>query len=102
MIRRPPRSTLFPYTPLFRSQVAAGVAVGPVILGHAARRGPAEQRRVVGAVDRHADQLAVGAVRGDRESTRLNSSHQIISLALLLFKEKAVSPVARRIERGGA
>src|SRR5690348_18002960 len=70
MIRRPPRSTLFPYTTLFRSP--AGGLVAPVLLGP--RR--LEQRR--GAL----------VVLGDRKSTRLNSSHPSISYAVFCLKKK--------------
>src|SRR5258708_12570050 len=86
MIRRPPRSTLFPYTTLFRSA------------GHSVRRGPRPRFGQVGRSD--------DAVRGvrprrrtafpserehrrrDRKSTRLNSSHQIISYAVFSLKKK--------------
>src|SRR5256885_13061497 len=70
MIRRPPRSTLFPYTTLFRSDM------------HATDRG---------------DSLALGKIRypdiqagveGDRKSTRLNSSHLVISYAVFCLKKK--------------
>src|SRR5256885_3142245 len=67
MIRRPPRSTLFPYTTLFRS-----------------RR---QRQRGGGGVrpDRHQGQLHLGA---DRKSTRLNSSHLVISYAVFCLKKK--------------
>src|SRR3989454_8771425 len=72
MIRRPPRSTLFPYTTLFRSQESA---VG-------ARGGGAEAvTRVV--VGEHQRRRA-----GDRKSTRLNSSHLVISYAVFCLKKK--------------
>src|SRR5438034_2187483 len=66
MIRRPPRSTLFPYTTLFRSLGGEG-AVG-------ARHAVVEQHHVV------LDQ--------DRKSTRLNSSHTVISYAVFCLKKK--------------
>src|SRR5258708_19934509 len=69
MIRRPPRSTLFPYTTLFRSWSA--VQQSP------RRRDAAGLALVV-----------VSAVSLDRKSTRLNSSHQIISYAVFCFKKK--------------
>src|SRR2546422_5461759 len=72
MIRRPPRSTLFPYTTLFRS--------GPV--GVAARTGPADPCRMAAA-------HRAGLVdRADRKSTRLNSSHGYISYAVFCLKKK--------------
>src|SRR5437762_10501370 len=73
MIRRPPRSTLFPYTTLFRS------------------RGADECRRPVGAVPAHHrarhEAVARHAER-DRKSTRLNSSHRCISYAVFCLKKK--------------
>src|SRR2546426_1954928 len=72
MIRRPPRSTLFPYTTLFRSAPD----------GEAVYRG----RQVVVADD-GADPRAA-APRGDRKSTRLNSSHLVISYAVFCLKKK--------------
>src|SRR5256885_8951739 len=70
MIRRPPRSTLFPYTTLFRS------------LGmHVARIGD----HIPGAVG---PRLEVHDARVDRKSTRLNSSHLVISYAVFCLKKK--------------
>src|SRR5256885_6468554 len=66
MIRRPPRSTLFPYTTLFRS------APGPWLDRFAGRRCPC-------------------AGQGDRKSTRLNSSHLVISYAVFCLKKKKKS-----------
>src|SRR5256885_12875181 len=80
MIRRPPRSTLFPYTTLFRSMllsvdhVAAGLRMLP--MGEAIADGP----------DASADTLA--GVDEDRKSTRLNSSHLVISYAVFCLKKK--------------
>src|SRR5947208_9589672 len=88
MSRRPPRSTLFPYTTLFRSQ--------------AARRERAADQRHLDPLVREADfparlgddpglqQIAVcrHVARPDRKSTRLNSSHQIISYAVFCLKKK--------------
>src|SRR2546426_4780547 len=86
MIRRPPRSTLFPYTTLFRSRVARALcgrrdaARG----GHGVRR---EWSRGIEA--RRHRHLAAGDVRGaDRKSTRLNSSHLVISYAVFCLKKK--------------
>src|SRR2546430_4292223 len=76
MIRRPPRSTLFPYTTLFRSLRVAGGGV-PRVRETAARGGA--QPRGRGLVD--LDNL-------DRKSTRLNSSHSQISYAVFCLKKK--------------
>src|SRR5256885_12629852 len=85
MIRRPPRSTLFPYTTLFRS-VLREREVGPQ---HHER-----EHQVAGVVKmiRH-DDLVEGPTAaeprdGDRKSTRLNSSHLVISYAVFCLKKK--------------
>src|SRR3712207_7973344 len=92
MIRRPPRSTLFPYTTLFRSRVAR-VAAGPRRRGAAAGRpgdgllAPAARRRARGARHpRHGHHRDL--LRPDRKSTRLNSSHANISYAVFCLKKK--------------
>src|SRR5258708_8540199 len=77
MIRRPPRSTLFPYTTLFRS--------------HRRRRSPVLRgapRRIHGPGVRVAGVCRGGEPSRDRKSTRLNSSHQIISYAVFCLKKK--------------
>src|SRR5256885_13180001 len=72
MIRRPPRSTLFPYTTLFRSvREGRGLAIR-------------HRRRA----DRQPDAQRGAAVRRDRKSTRLNSSHLVISYAVFCLKKK--------------
>src|SRR5258708_21331769 len=86
MIRRPPRSTLFPYTTLFRSSD----------LGREGQR----LRVLVEVADGQAGPLGgCGGVQGfvcpfgqDRKSTRLNSSHQIISYAVFCLKKKIQMP----------
>src|SRR2546422_6857497 len=77
MIRRPPRSTLFPYTTLFRSGVSRGI--------------PRRQRNV------QSYRLRFGSVskdddgrKPDRKSTRLNSSHGYISYAVFCLKKKKI------------
>src|SRR5438105_7418253 len=67
MIRRPPRSTLFPYTTLFRSCSAGDRSLQPRL---------------------HDVRIQGGAGRGDRKSTRLNSSHEWISYAVFCLKKK--------------
>src|SRR3712207_7317288 len=100
MIRRPPRSTLFPYTTLFRSRaLAAARGLEPVLLP--APRGERRGRRVVEDVEAEQAVRAAGAggdVReealarrlADRKSTRLNSSHANISYAVFCLKKKKV------------
>src|SRR5258708_29647473 len=90
MIRRPPRSTLFPYTTLFRSF--------PVVAESGIEaRGDVERLAAAGAdlvlvgtsLARLGDpEAGVRALVGDRKSTRLNSSHQIISYAVFCLKKK--------------
>src|SRR5260221_5817157 len=82
MIRRPPRSTLFPYTTLFRSvgRQAPAAASCRGARGHH----PKERR---GARARVPDAARVGR-RQDRKSTRLNSSHTVISYAVFCLKKK--------------
>src|SRR3712207_8726989 len=97
MIRRPPRSTLFPYTTLFRS-------AGPQPLGHAvlgrrapdpARGGPPDRAHLLEPAPRAAARRIRRATEGagalprvDRKSTRLNSSHANISYAVFCLKKK--------------
>src|SRR5436305_3851885 len=83
MIRRPPRSTLFPYTTLFRSPPAAAGLAAAVSGGAVRRRAPRRRADIGGAAG--AD--APGAGR-DRKSTRLNSSHVRISYAVFCLKKK--------------
>src|SRR3989449_3151868 len=111
MIRRPPRSTLFPYTTLFRSVEAAAEVVidpacchlpqrverhveaflilraGELAQQHVEGRGRGELGRVAEpAVDRLIERAEV--LDGDRKSTRLNSSHGYISYAVFCLKKK--------------
>src|SRR3712207_8550951 len=102
MIRRPPRSTLFPYTTLFRSQGLAQRAVAQHDDGQVG-----EPRGEVGdGVDEVALPLHVGEPadghrdglpRADRKSTRLNSSHANISYAVFCLKKKNTPIMASRV-----
>src|SRR2546426_2080233 len=74
MIRRPPRSTLFPYTTLFRSETGRA-------------RDDRDRARAPAAPPRGAAQ-ARDLAGGDRKSTRLNSSHLVISYAVFCLKKK--------------
>src|SRR5260221_9705891 len=78
MIRRPPRSTLFPYTTLFRSHLLSGLQ----------RRRDHREPRPPGPHD-GADPHR--RLRGDRKSTRLNSSHTVISYAVFCLKKKKLN-----------
>src|SRR3989442_9977692 len=96
MIRRPPRSTLFPYTTLFRSleegHEVADALGGEVelraMLGH---RGEARHRPGV----LHASPRWPSMARRDRKSTRLNSSHVRISYAVFCLKKKKKTRINR-------
>src|SRR5258708_14626099 len=94
MIRRPPRSTLFPYTTLFRSRVERShefslnaeraFGVGPVIAPGI-------------ATSREVNRYWPRTTSRDRKSTRLNSSHQIISYAVFCLKKKNSKPAHARL-----
>src|SRR2546430_7053227 len=88
MIRRPPRSTLFPYTTLFRSEPVDRIAQhGRVQV--AAGAGVDLHHRAAGAPDPLGVQLSfLVALDQDRKSTRLNSSHSQISYAVFCLKKK--------------
>src|SRR5947207_10649671 len=94
MIRRPPRSTLFPYTTLFRSPVGKGLEpLGDYYLwcDHRAWREAAQITEVARARGVKAIDWCGGVYSsewGDRKSTRLNSSHTVISYAVFCLKKK--------------
>src|SRR3712207_7742694 len=98
MIRRPPRSTLFPYTTLFRSELPAlaveaqRVAARAVAVGHQLERHGVDARGDVRGRVHHGHVLepaaALAAHELDRKSTRLNSSHANISYAVFCLKKK--------------
>src|SRR5258708_15272049 len=83
MIRRPPRSTLFPYTTLFRSQRYHSPGQGRFMTAdpYDSNGGGVGDANDPGSWNRY-------AYVGDRKSTRLNSSHQIISYAVFCLKKK--------------
>src|SRR5258708_19991541 len=85
MIRRPPRSTLFPYTTLFRSAMFAGDVQDAQQLAGARQDGSGRAGEKAVALQ---EMLAALDFDGDRKSTRLNSSHQIISYAVFCLKKK--------------
>src|SRR5947207_9830274 len=90
MIRRPPRSTLFPYTTLFRSRMGF-----PRGRGRRYRSGGSRQCRGAGDLAEgrlraagHSSARPAPAPETDRKSTRLNSSHTVISYAVFCLKKK--------------
>src|SRR3712207_8902271 len=100
MIRRPPRSTLFPYTTLFRSVISHHKCAGPrnwgrtretlPVIEAAAKRQPVgldAYPYAAGSTNLRAD-LVTDEYRIDRKSTRLNSSHANISYAVFCLKKK--------------
>src|SRR2546429_2219844 len=82
MIRRPPRSTLFPYTTLFRSPLTPDEA----------------QEMLLPALDALAFLHGKNLVQGDRKSTRLNSSHGYISYAVFCLKKKKKSSYVLEVQ----
>src|SRR3712207_8785045 len=102
MIRRPPRSTLFPYTTLFRSAYSSGAVsrgfavncelgalISAIASGSALREGNTEWSTKAQRLGLHRKQRqAVLYERKDRKSTRLNSSHANISYAVFCLKKK--------------
>src|SRR5256885_4404234 len=76
MIRRPPRSTLFPYTTLFRSPSALATAATAIVC------------------DWVPHQISQASPAGDRKNTRLNSSHLVISYAVFCLKKKKNTRIA--------
>src|SRR3712207_8603756 len=91
MIRRPPRSTLFPYTTLFRSRPALTIAATRRTARSVVVRGRDRTSTRGAVVPGGAAVDPVGLIarrRADRKSTRLNSSHANISYAVFRFKKK--------------
>src|SRR5947209_17680238 len=81
MLRRPPRSTLFPYTTLFRSVEPQTIAIGSGRIGWPIGDG---------------NQIAPDRSQTDRKSTRLNSSHANISYAVFCLKKKKKKKINKR------
>src|SRR5438045_8022744 len=87
-IRRPPRSTLFPYTTLFRSEVAEGGGEPHPRKRSAGLPAQGVEHLVQGTRVRQGERPRAGSAEGDRKSTRLNSSHLGISYAVFCLKKK--------------
>src|SRR2546427_7966525 len=98
MIRRPPRSTLFPYTTLFRSLVRQRQALTDLVT----RRGLIEDQ--VESCNLAMQNVRFDLLRlrsaGDRKSTRLNSSHSQISYAVFCLKKKKTTRATAHVLRG--
>src|SRR2546429_6247617 len=88
MIRRPPRSTLFPYTTLFRSALGSHRQLVQVGIEHQV---PASRADVTDLHQGILREVGYVGTRGDRKSTRLNSSHGYISYAVFCLKKKKTS-----------
>src|SRR5256885_12901262 len=88
MIRRPPRSTLFPYTTLFRSRAPHRRAPSRLVVRRrAGRRGPSRSTTSLRPTPSPPPAAPLHGPR-DRKSTRLNSSHLVISYAVFCLKKK--------------
>src|SRR5947199_1950234 len=96
MIRRPPRSTLFPYTTLFRSSDLAGRRAV-----HGGHHGGGAGRiwRQDKSGSQYRDEVRSGSTEADRKSTRLNSSHLGISYAVFCLKKKKTDKAEHERER---
>src|SRR2546427_8598737 len=92
MIRRPPRSTLFPYTTLFRSVKHQAAWRSDSWTGEEFLRGRERLRLPAGAADQQFQRL-------DRKSTRLNSSHSQISYAVFCLKKKKKQKSTTMVEQ---
>src|SRR3989442_10127554 len=95
MIRRPPRSTLFPYTTLFRSRAPA---IAFSTMGKNAAR-KMMYSFCVSPIPNHRMLSGIQASGGDRKSTRLNSSHVRISYAVFCLKKKKNNRIKETSER---
>src|SRR2546426_3658101 len=94
MIRRPPRSTLFPYTTLFRSPIGAIIAKESIMKWQPGAHGSTFGGNPVCC--------AAAQHTGDRKSTRLNSSHLVISYAVFCLKKKKEPPNSWALAAGGS
>src|SRR5438067_10037156 len=102
IIRRPPRSTLFPYTTLFRSGVDSAFSPGGLLLGILVvlvLREPCRHLRLGPGHGCPGLRVGVEEGSGDRKSTRLNSSHVSISYAVFCLKKKNILIPTNRLDR---
>src|SRR5438034_8004365 len=100
MLRRPPRSTLFPYTTLFRSlERVAGLSAGQarqILLKELEDALRHDSARLIRQVEEEAKRESSRRARKDRKSTRLNSSHTVISYAVFCLKKKKKQTTQRQ------
>src|SRR5260221_10979088 len=108
MIRRPPRSTLFPYTTLFRSRFLASVSALRLASSSWRRRSSSSRLRASAASrsmcsrDSRSLRRRASNARPDRKSTRLNSSHTVISYAVFCLKKKKKNTKLTRSDKNAA
>src|SRR5438034_7916886 len=95
MIRRPPRSTLFPYTTLFRSLLSGGGNFALAQAGNDVAKIAADLTGAAGGTLTYTD---ANALTVDRKSTRLNSSHTVISYAVFCLKKKKKKKKKEKVE----
>src|SRR5260221_10847747 len=91
MIRRPPRSTLFPYTTLFRSRRdwSWRIVLSSIVIFSVLSYGLASREKSTSILSNSITIAQLGQ-NGDRKSTRLNSSHTVISYAVFCLKKKKI------------
>src|SRR5438309_4629678 len=97
-IRRPPGSTLFPYTTLFRSHGNGSAALPRGAIGRTIHAHARAARQIASPCDGHSDQNRADGGNADRKSTRLNSSHSSISYAVFCLKKKNTRSKFRTFE----
>src|SRR5258708_15370231 len=98
MIRRPPRSTLFPYTTLFRSKGIVEAHGGSIFLESQENKGTKISFTLRIAEDQKSEKPESKLQNADRKSTRLNSSHQIISYAVFCLKKKNIKQKTEQVD----
>src|SRR2546427_6038155 len=91
MIRRPPRSTLFPYTTLFRSVLIVDEFTGRLMHGRRWSEGLHQAAEAKESVAVQEETQTLATITIDRKSTRLNSSHSQISYAVFCLKKKTTN-----------
>src|SRR3712207_8511951 len=102
MIRRPPRSTLFPYTTLFRSGCGRDSAEsGSAAAGEDTTAGTTASEELSGKIQADGSSTVGPLTTSDRKSTRLNSSHANISYAVFCLKKKKLTLLDKMCLKSG-